>query len=334
MPRSSLPTPIAEDLLAQRRVVHADRLRDLRQQARLRHAGQRVDLEHERLAGGARSADPGARDRCSRAHCTRRARTARRARSRRRGELGRHEVLSCRCACTSLRSRRTSSPAGPRPSRARGRRGCRRTPRCPRCSPRRSPGRGTARAAAIAPASCARSSTMLTPTELPSFAGLTTHGSGQVGERGRRRCRRPGRRAATGASAASARRCDSKIRLDITLSIASALARMPEPVHGMPQARAQALHRAVLAPRAVQRVPHDLRAGVLEQARAGSCRRFQSIATASHALLLERGEHAGAGVERDLALGGQAAHHDGDALARERMSRHGSLRSRRSLGSG
>ena len=158
----------------------------------------------------------------------------------------------------------------------------------------------------------------LTPTELPSFAGLTTHGSGQVGERvgvaavGRAVVRQQ-RQRGVGTPLLS------KIRFDITLSIASALARMPEPVHGEPQARAQALDRAVLAAGAVQRVPHDLRRRRPRAARARLVPGCQSIATASQLLLVQRREHAGAGVERDLALGGQAAHHDRDALAGERM---------------
>jgi hypothetical protein len=39
---------------------------------------------------------------------------------------------------------------------------------------------------------------------------------------------------------------------------------------------------------------------------------------------LQRGNHAGTGVERHLALGRQAAHHDGDAFSSESM-RHGSM---------
>jgi hypothetical protein len=40
------------------------------------------------------------------------------------------------------------------------------------------------------------------------------------------------------------------------------------------------------------------------------------------AVLEQRGEHAGAGVERHLALGGQPTHHDGDPATCEAM-RHG-----------
>ena len=280
------------------------RLRDLRQQARRRHAGQRVDLEHERLAGRARSADPGARGRCSRARCTRRARTARRARCTSARQLGRHEVLRVgalvlRFVVVELRRR-----AAPRRSRARGRRGCRRTPRCRRCSPRRSPGRETCARAATAAASCARSSTMLTPTELPSFAGLTTNGSGKSASAAAASL--PSAGPSCGKQAPPRRRhavATRRCACDITLSIASALARMPEPVHGI---RRHA-HRPCTAPSS----PHvpcsafhtTARAGVLEQPRRGSCPSFQSIADGVPALLLQRREHAGAGVERDLALG-------------------------------
>ena len=197
---------------------------------------------------------------------------ARRARCTSRRQLGRDQVLACRCACTSPRSRRTSSPGEPRPSRARGRRGCRRTPRCRRCSPRRSPGRGTGAPAATAAASCARSSTMLTPTELPSFAGLTTHGSGQSASARRHRCRRRGRRAAAGASAASARRCARRCASTSPCPSRARSRGCPSRCTAMLQARAQALHRAVLAVRAVQRVPHDVRARLLEQRARGSCR--------------------------------------------------------------
>ena len=174
---------------------------------------------------------------------------------------------SCRCACTSPRSRRTSSRAEPRPSRARGRRGSRRTPRCPRCNPRRSPGRETARAAITA----ARDLRALLDDAHADRAALVR---GLDDERQRRAAS-----AATASLPSAGPSCgsscqrgvgtpfDSKIRFDITLSIASALARMPGAGARQSQARAQALDRAVLAPRAVQRVPHHVRARVFEQAR-------------------------------------------------------------------
>src|SRR5215470_7630025 len=73
---------------------------------------------------------------------------------------------------------------------------------------------------------------MLTPTELPSLAGLTTYGSGQSASAAASLPVAPG-------SCGSRRQRGvgspllSKIRLDITLSNPSALARIPDPVHGI-----------------------------------------------------------------------------------------------------
>jgi len=69
------------------------------------------------------------------------------------------------------------------------------------------------------------------------------------------------------------------------------------------EARAQALHRAVFAPRPVEGVPHDRGAGRFEPVRealAGLPVDGDHIPAA----LLEGGEHARAGIERDLTLGG------------------------------
>src|SRR5262245_20658372 len=73
---------------------------------------------------------------------------------------------------------------------------------------------------------------MLTPTELPSYAGLIAHGSGHPASASGPSPPSVGPSCASNRQRGVGTPLLWKIRCYITLSIASALARIPEPVHG------------------------------------------------------------------------------------------------------